>query len=127
MNGKELLKALAVLSEEKGIDEEELFGYVESALNAAYKREYNATNSKVVIDKDTGDIRVFSYKKIVEEINPEEDEDSQVLLEELGDNKEGLKLGDEIEEEVTPKDFGRVATSTAKQVVVQKNKRSWKK
>ncbi len=120
INGKELLKALAVLSEEKGLSEDELLSYVESALNAAYKREYNATNSKVVIDKDTGDIRVFAYKKVVEEINPEEDEDSQVLLEELGDNKEGLKVGDEIEEEVTPKDFGRVAAGAAKQVLVQK-------
>ena len=120
MNGKELLKALGVLAEEKGLSEDELFSYVESALNAAYKREYNATNSKVVIDKDTGDIKVFAYKKVVEEINPEEDEDSQVLLEELGDNKEGLKLGDEIEEEVTPKDFGRVAAGAAKQVLVQK-------
>ncbi|MBR4350829.1 MAG: transcription termination/antitermination protein NusA [Bacilli bacterium] len=120
MNGKELLKALAVLSEEKGLSEDELLSYTEAALNAAYKREYNATNSKVVIDKNTGDIKVFSYKKIVEEINPEEDEDSQVLLEELGDNKEGLKVGDEIEEEVTPKDFGRVAAGAAKQVLVQK-------
>lgn len=120
INGKELLKALAVLSEEKGLSEDELLSYVESALNAAYKREYNATNSKVVIDKNTGDIKVFAYKKIVEEIDPEEDEDSQVLLEELGDNKEGLKVGDEIEEEVTPADFGRVAAGAAKQVLVQK-------
>jgi N utilization substance protein A len=120
MNGKELLKALAVLSEERGISEDELLSYVESALNAAYKREYNATNSKVVIDKNTGDIKVFAYKRIVEEIDPEEDEDSQVLLEELGDNKEGLKVGDEIEEEVTPADFGRVAAGAAKQVLVQK-------
>ena len=120
INGKELLKALAVLSEEKGLSEDELLSYVESALNAAYKREYNATNSKVVIDKNTGDIKVFAYKRIVEEIDPEEDEDSQVLLEELGDNKEGLKLGDEIEEEVTPADFGRVAAGAAKQVLVQK-------
>ena len=120
INGKELLKALAVLSEEKGLSEDELLSYVESALNAAYKREYNATNSKVVIDKNTGDIKVFAYKRIVEEIDPEEDEDSQVLLEELGDNKEGLKVGDEIEEEVTPKDFGRVAAGAAKQVLVQK-------
>ena len=120
INGKELLKALAVLSEEKGLSEDELLSYVESALNAAYKREYNATNSKVVIDKNTGDIKVFAYKRIVEEIDPEEDEDSQVLLEELGDNKEGLKVGDEIEEEVTPADFGRVAAGAAKQVLVQK-------
>ena len=59
MNGKELLKAVAILSEEKGIDEEELFSYIEAALNAAYKREYNATNSKVVIYRGTGEVKVF--------------------------------------------------------------------
>ena len=62
MNGKELLKALAVLSEEKGLSEDELLSYTEAALNAAYKREYNATNSKVVIDKNTGDIKLYSKK-----------------------------------------------------------------
>ena len=118
MNGEEFIKAIRVLSEEKNIPLEDLFGYVESALNAAYKRNYNSTNSKVTIDRDTGEVKVFSYKIIVDEINMEDDEDAQVLLEEVKDKD--LKVGDTIEEEVTPKDFGRVAASTAKQVLVQK-------
>ena len=120
MNGKELIKAINVLSEEKGISKDELFDYVEAALNAAYKRNYNATNSKVLIDRTTGDVKVLSYKIVVEEINMEEEEDAQVLLEEIKDKYPNLKIGDVIEEEVTPKDFGRVAASAAKQVLIQK-------
>ena len=118
MNGEEFIKAIRILSEEKSIPLDDLFEYVEAALNAAYKRNYNATNSKVTIDRETGEVKVFAYKKVVEEINMEDEEDAQVLLEEVTDKN--LKVGDEIEEEVTPKDFGRVAASTAKQVLVQK-------
>ena len=118
MNGADIIKAIDVLSEEKGIPKEDLFTYLEAALNAAYKRNYGAANSKVTIDRDTGEYHVISYKVIVDEINMEEEEDAQVLLEEVKDKK--LKVGDVIEEEVTPKDFGRVAASTAKQVLVQK-------
>ena len=118
MNGEELIKAIKMLSEEKNIPEEDLFSYLEAALNAAYKRNYGASNSKVVINKDTGEVKVFSYKVIVDEINMEEEEDAQVLLEEVNDKD--LKVGDTIQEEVTPKDFGRVAAATAKQVLVQK-------
>ena len=119
MKPEELIKAIKILSEEKNIPEEDLFSYLEAALNAAYKRNYGASNSKVVINKDTGEVKVFSYKVIVDEINMEEEEDAQVLLEEVKDNKD-LKVGDTIQEEVTPKDFGRVAAATAKQVLVQK-------
>ena len=118
MNGEEFIKAIRILSEETSIPSDDLFEYVEAALNAAYKRNYNATNSKVTIDRETGEVKVFAYKKVVEEINMEDEEDAQVLLEEVNDKN--LKVGDEIEEEVTPKDFGRVAASTAKQVLVQK-------
>ena len=118
MKQEDLIKAIDVLSEEKGIPKEDLFEYLEAALNAAYKRNYGATNSKVTIDRDTGEYHVISYKVIVDEINMEEEEDAQVLLEEVKDKN--LKVGDVIEEEVTPKDFGRVAASTAKQVLVQK-------
>lgn len=120
MDNKAFIKAVKVLALEKGITEDEIFEYIETALNAAYKKNYNATNSKVVMDRKTGDIKVFSYKIIVDEINMEEEEDAQVLLEEIEDNSIGLKVGDTIEEEVTPKDFGRVAAATCKQVFTQK-------
>ena len=120
MNGEEFIRAIKVLSEEKNIPLDDLFSYIEAALNAAYKRNYNATNSKVTINRDTGDVKVISYKIVVDEINMEEDEDAQLLLEEVKDKYPDIKVGDTIEEEVTPKDFGRVAASTAKQVLVQK-------
>lgn len=118
MNGKDIIKAIDVLSEERSIPKEDLFTYLEQALNAAYKRNYGANNSKTTIDRDTGEYHVYSYKIVVDEINMEDEEDAQILLEEVKDKK--LKVGDVIEEEVTPKDFGRVAASTAKQVLVQK-------
>ena len=118
-NGKEFLKAAKELAELRGISLDEIFNDIETALNAAYKRNYGSTNSKVILDKNTGEIKVVSYKVIVDEINMEEEEDAQVLLEEL-DNPEDFKVGDVIEEEVTPKDFGRVAASTCKQVFTQK-------
>lgn len=120
MNGKEFIKAAKILSEEKGISEEKIFEYMEQALAAAYKKNYNASNVRVEIDKDTGDIKVISYKKVVDEINMEDEEDAQVLLEEIQDEIPDIKVGEVIEEEVTPKDFGRVAASTAKQVLTQK-------
>lgn len=120
MNSKELITAVKVLAKEKCITEDEIFGYIEDGLNAAYKKNYGgATNSRVDINHTTGDIRVVSHKVVVDEINMEEDEDSQILLEEL-ENKEDYKVGDTIEEEVTPKDFGRIAASTCKQVFTQK-------
>ena len=120
MNGKEFIKAAKFLSEEKGISEDKIFEYMEQALAAAYKKNYNASNVRVEIDKDTGDIKVISYKKVVDEINMEDEEDAQVLLEEIQDEIPDIKVGEVIEEEVTPKDFGRVAASTAKQVLTQK-------
>ena len=120
MNKEELIRAIRILSEEKSIPIEELFNYIEAALNAAYKRNYNATNSKVIINRETGEVKVVSYKVVVDEINMEDEEDAQVLLEEVKDTYKDIKIGDTIEEEVTPKDFGRVAASTAKQVLVQK-------
>ena len=94
MKGEDLIKAIDILSEEKSIPKDDLFEYLEAALNAAYKRNYGATNSKVIINKDTGDVKVISYKIIVDEINMEDEEDAQVLLEEVKDKK--LKVGDVI-------------------------------
>ena len=69
MNGEELIKAINILSEEKGIPKEDLFSYLEAALNAAYKRNYGASNSKPTIDRDTGEFHVKSYKVISPESN----------------------------------------------------------
>ena len=172
MNGAEFKKALDNIVAEKDIDPEVVYSAMELALTSAYKKNFNSkTNVRVVFDRDTGDIKVFSYLTVVpddkmtkeeyedalfekyaeddeldtkpeveevEETEEVEGEDSEELKEEKKEgpsyfNKETeiklsdakkidkrLEVGDTIDTEVTPKDFGRVATSTAKQVVVQK-------
>lgn len=126
MNGKEFIKAVDLVEKEKGIDREIIFEAMENALMAAYKRNTGITNSKVVIDKKTGDIKVFSYLTVVEDVNPDDEEsddidlDTQISLTDARKINKTLNVGDTIDTLVTPKDFGRVATSTAKQVLIQK-------
>lgn len=126
MNGKEFIKAVDLVEKEKGIDREIIFEAMENALMAAYKRNTGITNSKVVIDKKTGDIKVFSYLTVVEDVNPDDEEsddidlDTEISLTDARKINKTLNVGDTIDTLVTPKDFGRVATSTAKQVLIQK-------
>lgn len=152
MDTKAFKKAIDVLKTEKGISEDIIYDAMELALTSAYKKNYKSlSNVRVDINRDTGDIKVFSYKTVVdrseedkyksfadidfstveETDGDEEDGDEPVLpfvydenihltLEEAREIVPDIQIGDTIEEEVTPKDFGRVAAATAKQVVVQK-------
>ncbi len=137
MNGKEFIKAVKNITAEKGISEDIVFDAMEQALITAYKKNFNSkTNVKVKINRETGDIKVYSYLVVVddyidgEEIvdeegnitytEPEIPDDAQILLEDAILKVPDIKVGETIEEEVTPHDFGRVAASTAKQVLTQK-------
>ena len=126
MNGKEFIKAVDLVEKEKGIDREIIFEAMENALMAAYKRNTGIQNSKVVINKKTGDIKVYSYLTVVEDDDPNDferediDLDTEISLTDARKINKSLNIGDTIDTEVTPKDFGRVATSTAKQVLLQK-------
>lgn len=118
MNGKEFIKAVDALEKEKGVDKETIYQAMEAALVAAYKKNFDSLqNVKVYIDQKTGDIKVYSYLTIVEEV---EDEYLEISLEDAQKIDKLKEIGDTIDTEITPKDFGRVATSTAKQVLVQK-------
>lgn len=118
MNGKEFLNAVNVLEKEKHINRDLIFETMELALLSAYKKNFDSlTNARVSIDKNTGDIKIYSYKTIVEEV---EDDDIEISLEDAKKIDKTLELGDTIDTEVTPNNFGRVAASTAKQVVIQK-------
>ena len=136
-SGSELIKALNVLVEEKNISPDVVFEALQLALQTAYKKNFNSkTNVKVDINRETGDIKVYSYYVVVPEIKeaelvedeegnitriePEINRDAQILLEDAQKKVPNIKVGETIEEEVTPKDFGRVAAGTAKQVVMQK-------
>ena len=168
MNAKEFKKALDNIVAEKDIDPEVVYSAMELALTSAYKKNFNSkTNVKVLFDRNTGEIKVYSYLTVVEDdkMTKEEYEDAlferyaededldtevETVEEENVEGEEGeeekekkdvptffnpeteiklsdakkidktLQIGDTIDTEVTPKDFGRVATSTAKQVVIQK-------
>lgn len=121
MNGKEFLKAVDMLEKEKHIDRNYIFESMEQSLANAYKKHSGGKqNVEVKIDKGTGDIKIYSYQTVVSEINEEEDLDSQILLEDALKIDKTKNIGDKIYEEVDPGDFGRVATSSAKQLLIQK-------
>ncbi|MDD3995514.1 MAG: transcription termination factor NusA [Bacilli bacterium] len=124
MEGKEFINAVDVVSKEKGISREIIFEAMELALASAYKKNFDSkTNVKVDLNRDTGDIKVYRVFNVVKSIpDNEEDElkDSYITLKEAKTKVPDIKVGESFQEEVTPKDFGRVATSTAKQVVIQK-------
>ncbi len=114
----EFIEAIEALEREKGISKDVLIDAIESALVSAYKKNYGTSqNVRVNIDRETGDIDVFMRRDIVEEV---EDPFSQASLEEAQEIDPAYELGDVIEYQVTPKDFGRIAAQTAKQVVVQR-------
>ena len=166
MDGKEFKKALDNIVKEKDIDPEIVYSAMELALTSAYKKNFNSkTNVKVLFDRETGEIKVYSYLTVVpddkmtkeeyeddlferyalddeldtkseekEEENVESEEEvkeekpqisffnkeTEIKLSDAKKIDKKLEVGDTIDTEVTPKDFGRVAASTAKQVVIQK-------
>lgn len=114
----EILEALDDLVRERGISREVLIEAIEAALISAYRRNFGAAqNVRVFFDDKTGEYRVYAQKEIVEEVT---DPRLQVSLEEARMKNPNLQLGDVFEVEVTPRDFGRIAAQTAKQVVVQR-------
>lgn len=121
---KEFMKALDAIVEEKKIDKQIVVEAMEQAVAAAYKKNEGLTNVMAKVDTVTGDIKVYSYKTVVETVeNPE----LEVSLEDASKEVEGIELGETIiEKELPLKDFGRVASQTAKQIVVQRVKEAEK-
>ena len=118
IDNKELILALEDLEKEKGIKKEYLLESIESALVTAYKRNFDALeNVKVVMDKQTGATYVYSIKEVVERAN---DPVQEISLDEAKKINKSIQIGDNVEIEIVPKNFGRIAARTAKQVIVQK-------
>ena len=118
IDNKELVMALEELEKERGIDKNYLLQSIEDALVIAYKKNFDsAENVKVVMDKATGEIHVYSQKEVVETV---EDEYLQISLEMAKKYEKTAQIGDTINIELVPKDFGRIAAQTAKQVIMQK-------
>ena len=115
---KEFFEALEELSVEKGINKDYLLDAIESALVTAYKKNFNAQeNVKIVIDEEKASIKVYSLKEVVEEVF---DPAIEISVESAQKYKKRAEIGDVVEVEITPKDFGRISAQTAKQVIIQK-------
>lgn len=117
---QEFMTALLEIAEDKNISKDTLLETIEFALITAYKKNYGqAQNVMVNIDKETGEIKVYQQKTVVETV---EDPNLEVSVSEAAEISGGYSIGDIVNFEVTPKTFGRIAAQTAKQVVVQRIK-----
>ncbi len=120
MINKDFFLALDELEMQKKINKEQFIEALETALTSAYKKMYGeAKNALVKLNPEKNTIKIYSYKKIVEE---PEDMDKEISLEEARKLKKSYQIGDSVVEEESTKEFGRIAAQTAKQVVMQKLK-----
>ena len=118
MINKDFFLALDELEKQKGIKKEFFIETLESALVAAYKKNFGEAKAvSVKLNPEKNTIKVIAYKTVKEVV---EDPNTEISLEEAKQIKKSYKEGDQIGEEITPKDFGRIAAGTAKQVVTQK-------
>ena len=118
IDNKELILALEELENEKGIKKEYLLESIETALVTAYKRNFDSLeNVKVEMDKKTGATHVYSLKEVMENAN---DEATEISIKKARKINPNLQEGDIVEIEIKPRDFGRIAAQTAKQVIIQK-------
>ena len=121
IDSSELIIAMDELEKEKGIKKEYLLEAIETALVTAYKRNFDsAENVKITMDKETGEIHVYAEKDIVEKPEDVENSKLQICLEDARKINKKLEVGDKAEIGQVPKNFGRIAAQTAKQVIVQK-------
>lgn len=118
IDNKQLIVAIQELEKEKGIKKDYLLDSIESALLTAYKRNYNSQeNVKVIVDRETGASHLYSVKEVVEHA---ENPVLQISLEEARKLDKEAQVGTTVDVELVPKNFGRIAAQTAKQVIIQK-------
>lgn len=117
----ELNEALNLFEKEKGIKKEYILEALETALVHAYKKNYKEykENVEIRIDSKTGDIKVISKRIVVENIG-DLAESNEILIGEAREIKKDAQVGDYVDVEILPKDFGRIAAQTAKQIILQK-------
>ena len=115
---KELIGAMDELEKEKGVSKEYLIESLEAALVTAYKKNFESTdNVKVTINEKTGEIKIYSVRTVVEEYA---DPILEISVEDARKIDKNFNVGDVVNIDIRPKDFGRIAAQTAKQVVMQK-------
>ena len=118
IDATELIMALNELEKDQGINKDYVIESIETALVIAYKKNFDVTtdNVKITMDKETGETHVYEEQQVVEE--PEDD--SQISLEDARKINVKYNLGDVVRTELMPKNFGRIAAQTAKQVITQR-------
>ena len=117
MINKDFFAALDDLEREKGIDKSVFVAALENALSFACKKNFGeAMNVELKLNPEKGGIEVCAYKNIVETV---EDPEKEISLEEAREIKKSYKVGDRVVTKIAPKEFGRIAAQTAKQVVMQ--------
>lgn len=118
MINKDFFQALNDLEEQKGINKDYFIEALESALTSAYKKNFGEAKSAFVkLNPEKNTIKIYSYKTVVSEVL---DSDKEISLAEAKLIKKSYKVGDLVQQEETPKNFGRIAAQTAKQVVMQR-------
>ena len=118
MINKDFFLALEDLEREKGISQDAFIETLEGALVFAYKKNFGESSGiSVKLNPERNTIKVYSTKTVVSEIL---DYDREITLEDAKKLKKTAKVGDVLSEEITPKEFGRIAAQTAKQVVMQR-------
>ena len=118
IDNKELILALEELEKEKGIKKEYLLESIETALVTAYKRNFDSLeNVKIEMDRKTGATHVYSVKEVVEKV---ENENKEINIKEAKNINPNVEIGETVEIEIVPRNFGRIAAQTAKQVIIQK-------
>ncbi|MCL2377907.1 MAG: transcription termination factor NusA [Defluviitaleaceae bacterium] len=117
-SGRELIEALNLVSQERGIDKEVIFTAIEASLVSACKKQFGQdADIRVIVNRETGEYKVLAKKAVVETV---ENDEIEISLKDARTINTNAEEGDEIELVVTPKNFGRISAQTAKQVVTQK-------
>lgn len=119
ISAKELFNAIDQLYEEKGITRDYLIESLKLALEAAYKKNYD-TNENILVDVNEQSIKVYAVKTVVKTKEDIEDSNIQISLEDAKLITKRAKVGDTVNLEVTPKNFGRIAAAAGKQIIVQR-------
>ncbi|MBU0997453.1 MAG: transcription termination factor NusA [Firmicutes bacterium] len=120
MISKDFFKALEQVAEDRGINKEKILDIFGKGLLNAYKKDYNGQqNAKVIFNEEKAEIMIVATYLVVDEIDPEAEKGTQITVEEAHEFKKNARIGDLIEQKITPKDFGRMAASSAKQILTQ--------
>lgn len=115
---EDFILALDELEKDKNIDKEVILEALEKALVKSYQKNYdNAENVDVIVDKETGDIEVFALREVVDTVD---DNINEISLKEAKETDKNLEIGDVARIKIAPKNFGRVAAQTARNIVIQK-------